>query len=189
MINLAEKIGMLEKRISELETRSYSKLEDIILNSTFRVLPFFGQADGTNLTHQFSDSFFINKSILIKTIKFIPYYSSDAIDISFSDGTTETIPDSFRVERVFDPSSGGGVFIAPHSVNILINGSPAILSVDPTNDPGCIPPDYVLDNIYYLKKDVQSIDVNIIQEVLSDFTAPGTTITPNIKVFIECYIF
>lgn len=185
--DLQKQVVALTEDIGKLKSKLF--LEDIILNSTFKLLSFYGSADGTNLTRGFPIDWVRNHNILIKGIQFVPYYSGDAIDIQFSGGETETVPTSFRINRVFDASSGGGIFLGAHSVNLLINGAPEILSIAPTYDPACVPPDFEINNIYSLHKNIQDIDVNMTQEVLEDFTAPGTTQAPNIKVFIECYVF
>ncbi|HES60270.1 MAG TPA: hypothetical protein ENO18_07550 [Caldithrix sp.] len=186
--NLAElqrEVEDLKKQVSSIEKKN--SIEDIILKSSFWILPFSGLSN-TALTARFNTSLYFSKNVLIKSFKLVPYYLTDSEDIRFSDGTTETIPANVRANRVFDPYTNtlGGI---SHYATILINGKPVIINVDDANQAGVIPPDYECDNIYSLHKNVTSIGIRYHNQLITDLTAPGTTGTFNLKAFLECYIF
>ena len=181
-MNLAEKITELEKKLIDLEKRSFSKLEDIILKADFKILCFYGLADGNaNLTHAFDDTLIQNKTILIKAVKIFPYYKDATVDVEFSDGTTETIAAGVRVNRVFDTYSGA----AAARFDLLVNSAPVIFNQG-TNF-NLLPSDYEFDNAYKLIKNVNTIDVNCYFEQADP--SDSATTNPNVKVYLECYLY
>lgn len=183
MINLAEKVSQLEKKITDLEKKSSSRLEEIILNSNFKVLCFYGPADGTNnLLHAFDDSIFLNRSMLIKALKIFPYYQFATNDIEFSDGTVENMAADLRVQRVIDTYQGATAAF----FNLLVNRAPIIFNQGSVMV-NLLPSDYEFDNGYELIENINSIDINAFFEQ-ADPSGGGVT-NPLLKVYLECYIF
>lgn len=188
---LQNSVSILQKELSDLKRKT--SLEDIILNSEYKILAFQGNANGTALNHCFDDSIFKNKRMLIKGLQFFPYYVNDSIDISLSDGVTttqETIPAGGRMNRVLDIFTNFS--LGAHFCSFVINGQANILNTITTgvSEPGAIPPDFSVDNIFYLVKSiVTSIDIILNTEVFETLITPGTAMTPNIKAYLECYVF
>lgn len=182
-MNLAEKIIQLEKAVTDLQSKR--SLEDIILKSRFNVLGFYGNANGTALTKSFDDGVFKNKSLLIKSLRIIPYYSAASEDISLDDGvtvTSETIPLDTRINRVFDSYIGASASY----LRLLINGSPVIFNVDSSGAVDLLPSDFMMDNIYSHHNMVSLLSIDCYFENLA--LVAGVTI-PDVKVYLECYIY
>ncbi len=162
-----------------------SRLDDIIINSEYKILVYAGPANNTVMRAAFDENVIVNKNILVKSIQIIPYGAGPLVDFNFSDGVTETIPANLRVNRLFDTYLNTGAF-GDHSIRILFNGANVLFAQ--TLDEGTPPPDFVADNIYYLfKEKLQTIDIFYNTEVSSDLSV--TTLIPLVKIFIECYLF
>lgn len=178
---------MFDKKYYEYnELGRNPKLDEIIINSEFKVLGFGGEADGaTPLVQGFDPNIISNKSVLIKGIQIVPYMDAAAVDFIFSDGTTETIPAGLRINRLFDAfSDAGGVVV--HTMRFLLNGSSVIFSTP--NFRGCPPPDFQIDNIYYLfKEKLQTMEFIYGAENSSDLA--GLSVPVFVKVYVECYLF
>jgi hypothetical protein len=185
MINLTEKIGLIEKKVEELEKKSFSKIEDIILNSTYRVLSFAGSA-GTpaapnTLTACFDNSLILNKSILIKSIKVDAYARDPMVDIAFSDGTTETITANMRINRIFD------LFTDSLNIDMILNESSTAIFPNDNSGDVYFPIDLFVDNIYKLIKNVNTLTFRAGSFLALNFV--GGTTQPNLIITMECYIF
>lgn len=190
MKSLTEKVHDLEKEIDKLKNKSVSPLEEIILKSDYRILTFFGVASGTilaptALTPNFNQSIVLEKNLIIKSIKVIPYADANVVDIRLDDGVTvatETLVQNTRINRVFD------TFAAGLNLQITINGE--VIPIVPIIGTGdfAVPLDLFVDNIYYIHRyKIQSITVNAAAQIDSDLT--GTLDAPRLYVLIECYVY
>ncbi len=174
------------------------KREDMALDlftlpliSQFRLFQFSGLADNTFLTGNFVPADIQGKTIVIKSIKIIPYYQIASEDFFIDDGATqniETIPANCRVNRVFD------VYDYGCQLSLLINGSRVpmfpseVLIVPPAAD-GNVPLDLDLDNIYYkYPAALTDLQVSIDAQIFTALFAPPKVGVPNVKVFIGCYL-
>ena len=176
---MLNEIQSLKKRIVNLERNN---LDDIVLNSEFNVLGFYGQANGAVLTKTFDDSVFRNKNVLLKGLKVVPYYNINSVDLNFSDGTTETIPLDTRINRIFDSYAGATASF----IRFLVNGAAKIFNVDNTGAVDRLPSDYEIDNVFVLYKNVTQMNIECFFENLS--LGVGTT-NPLVKIYIQCYTF
>lgn len=176
----------LKKQVDDLKKKS--SIEDIILNSEYKILTFFGNANGVSaLTRAFDENLILNKNILIKGIHFFAYYVNDSEDVNYNAGaTTEIIPAGGRVSRNLDTYVN--LDGSAHFCRININGASKILNVITGLEAGTIPVDLSVDNIYSYHKDVKSIEIFLNTEVFETLTTPGTGQEPNVKVVFECYI-
>jgi len=151
------------------------------LISQYRVLVFFGRADGSDLTPSFSIDTLTENYFVLKSLKLIPYADADIIDFYVSDGTTdneETIVARQRLTRVVDD------FLVGAQIDFKINGTPVGL-FDTLPDAG-YPMDLELDNIFYLYPEkLETLTLNITGIVYS--LNVNTTSNPFIKVVVECY--
>lgn len=180
-MNLAEEVLRLKKIVNDLEKKK--SIEDIILKSEFVVLGFFGLADGNaNLSKSFDDSIFNSKKVLIKSLRIVPYYSANSIDMLFSDGTSETIVAGTRINRVFDSYTGA---VASY-LRLLINSKSEIFKTTSAAVVNLLPSDFEMDNIYALYEQVSTMNILCYFE---DSGADNSPTNPNVKVYIECYIF
>lgn len=161
-----------------------ASIYDIPLDARYKLIPFYGAADGTNLTHGFNDPDILKRIITIKSLRVIPYASADTVDLFMTDGATtfkETIPSGARLDRIFD------VYTNYTDVRLILNG--ALISVF-ANVPGGghYPLDLWIDNVFYrLNQALVSIDVQVNGTYFDDIEAQ-TTRHPNVKVLIECYL-
>lgn len=162
------------------------KIEGIILKSEYKILAYSGLSDGTSLGARFDISLFQNRNMLLKSIQFIPYYTADAEDVRYSDGTIETILASMRVNRVFDWY--GNPAVDNYRTYIAINDRP-IISINNANQQGSLPVDFKVDNIYYLVPNpVKSITIQNEAELVTNIST-GVRQTANLKCFLEVYLF
>lgn len=156
------------------------------LMSQYKVLIFTGRANGTTLNAGFNLANIAKRSIVIKRIKLIPYYFSNAVDLDLFDGAThntETIQANFRINRLFDSWPTSTV------IDVRLNGF-RLPIFENQAIPG-YPLDLDVDNIYYhfpVKLiDTNPIDVRITGDVCVNIAA-GTTEAPLIKVVMEVYL-
>ena len=174
----------LEKRLSNLE--KMFEAFSIPLIGEYKVISFHGNANGTALT--LSGGILIadmqNRIFVLKSIRLIPHYSAEGIDIALSDGvttSTETIPLDARIERVFDFITIGT------RINLSINGARSSM-FSATGAAGGYTADLFLDNIFYkYPEKLQSLELSVDTRVIQDLVVQAEA-TPRIKVIIECYL-
>lgn len=181
---LQYQVNSLTKKVDELEKKK--SIEDIILKSKFVLLGFNGNADGTTLlTKNFDNSIILSKNLLLKSLRIIPYYGAATVDIDLTDGitnTTETIAMNVRVNRVLDSYTGA----VASFMQLFIDSKNEIFNVSNTST-DLLPPDFEMDNIYALYKNIGNIDIACYFEI--NDPAGSTPAIPNVKVYLECYIF
>jgi len=181
--NLAEiqyEVGMLKKQVNELQKKS--TLEDIILNGQYVVLAWQGEANGANLTQMFLNSIIVDKKLLIKSFRIIPYALVES-DVFFNRTSVEhfTVPVDARLINVID------LFTDAARINVNINGGGA--PIFPTISNAAFPLDLFVDNIYYhCKTPITKIEVQITGQILINLDV-ATPDAPNVKVIMECYLF
>lgn len=163
------------------------------LISRYRYLQFNGLADGSLLTPNFDMRDLQNSVLVLKGIKIIPeYVGGGAVnqDLYLTDGVTvnqELIPGNTRINRLFDDSAYGTTlrfFINESVVPIFPQFTPIV----PPLVAGNVPLDLDIDNIYF-KYDakVNSIGVSVDAQIFNVLNVPAA-VTPNVKVFIQCYL-
>jgi len=155
------------------------------LISQYRVLVFFGTADGSVFSQGFNINDLIGRTIVIKSVRLIPYARENTDDFFVNDGTlsnTEVIPARARLTRVVDD------FTSSTIIDFLINGVP--IGIFPTTADGGYPADLHVDNIYFwYREKVQTFNVAVTSNVYIDIEA-GTLGTGGtfMKVLVEVYI-
>lgn len=180
---LSEQIKQEIKKQIDDSLDSSLNLFNLPLKSTYKCLVFFGRADGTDLTPGFNINVVLNRTIVIKSIKIVPYYFGVGVDISLDDGAGTVINEATynnqRINRLFDD------FVAGTRVVFQINGS----TIDFFPSPGNFYPlDLYLDNILYLfPAKVETMNFQVASNVINDLTT-GALVNPNVKVLIECYL-
>lgn len=163
------------------------------LISQFRYFQFNGLADGTPLVPNFQAADVLGKTIVIKSVRIVPYYVAGGVvnqDFYVTDGATinqELIGGNCRINRLFDVFSYGCL------LEVIINGS--ALPIFPNSVP-IVPPfvggnstlDLDVDNIFY-KHSVKanSFDVTVDAQIFNVLNVPAIVV-PNVKVFIGCYL-
>ena len=188
---------MLKEFINQVfarkETQTIIKTFDMLnlpFISKFKLFQFSGLADNNNLTPNFNLVDIQSRYLIIKAIKVVPYYASNTTDLFLTDGVTtniETIPKNLRVNRLFD------VYDYGVQLSVFINGSridmfPTEAAIIPPAADGNIPMDLDLDNIYYkFPEKINSFDIAIDGQICEDLLAPAYA-TPNVKVFVQCYL-
>jgi hypothetical protein len=157
-------------------------LFNLPLKSQYKVLMFTGRADGTDLTPRFNLNEITERTIVVKSIKIVPYYFGVGVDISLDDGAGTVINEATfanqRINRLFDD------FVAGTTINFQINGSTINFF------PGalCFPLDLWIDNIMYkYPAKIINMNVQVLSSVINDLTT-GALVNPNVKVMIECYL-
>lgn len=170
---------LIKKEVAN-QVESYLKpfetIDQKVLRSQYKVLVFSSLADGTDLTPFFSINEILGKNLLIKSIRLVPWANGTTVDIRYSDGTTETIVNNTRIDRVFPIES------FPNYFKLFLNGN--LLPFFSTR----INADMFIDNIYVdFKQKIQTIACQANLRIDIDMT--GTAGTPNIKVIIECYSY
>lgn len=155
------------------------------LISKYRVLVFFGTSDGDELNLGFNINDLIGRSVVIKSIRLVPYARENVEDFFVNDGVvsnTETIQARQRLTRVIDD------FTASTIIDFLINGVP--IGIFPSTGDGGYPADLHLDNIYYwYREKVQTFTVAVNSNVYTGLES-GSLGTGGffIKVVVEVYI-
>lgn len=170
--------SVVEKKLSK-----YLEIFNLPLTSQFKMLLWTGTANSTALTPAFNLQDIIGKIITIKSIKIVPYYSTagGGIDVSFSDGTTETIPQNVRIDRLFDRYGANGTVM-----NFAINDT--ILPI--MRDVATIgfPLDTYIDNVYYkFPNPVANITMSVLATVCDNLVT-NSSVNPFVRVVVECYL-
>lgn len=163
-----------------------NNIEELPLKATYKVLMFYGQADGTLLTQNFLPADIENRVPIIKSIQIVPYYDNNPrADIELNDGGanywTEFLPALSRMDRIIDTWATGTRIV------MEINGSNVpIFTYDPTLIG--FPIDLHLDNIFYkYPAKIQDWNCRVTAECW-DLHNPQALFTPLVKVIIECYL-
>jgi len=162
------------------------------LISQFRFFQFSGRADNSLLTPNFNLVDIQGKTIVIKSIKIVPYYEANSIDFYITDGVTinsETIPANCRVNRAFD------VYDYGCQLTMLINGSRVplfpqeVVIVPPAGD-GNVPLDLDIDNIFYKHNaKLTSFELRLDAQIFSSIVSTAQVIDqPLVKIFVQCYL-
>jgi len=162
----------------------------VALQKTYKLLSFEGLADGTAMTPQFDLEEIRGKTLIIKSIRLIPYANgAGAItDISMNDGgaTTwsEALGDNVRLDRITD------LFNEGTAIRLLLNGAPcSVFSQVFTNATGQYIPDLWEDNIFYkFPAKLQTISMAIFSTVADDLVTPGASVPVNMRVLLGCYL-
>ncbi len=166
------------------EKLSFTSLLELPLKSHYRVITFFGAADGAILNQGFDIAALQQRTLVIKSVKLIPYNATigTIVDFFVTDGVTnneEILPVESRLPRVIDNFTSGTV------IDFLINGVP--IGIFPSAGVGGYPIDLHVDNIYYwFKERVETFDISITGFISHART--GALITPNMKVVVEIYL-
>ena len=164
--------------------RDISSIIDLPLKSQYRVLHWYGLADGTNLTLGFNINDIANRYVVLKSFKIVPYYKISSEDFYVNDGVvsnSELIPPLTRINRIFDEYETSTL------INLLFNNASMGIfsSVAPLVQ---FPLDLDLDNIFYLfKAKCETWNIQITGSIVVDLenNVPGE---PYVKVVCECYI-
>lgn len=185
MVNCNDAYSQLPKELKDLT------LLDLPLKSQYRALLFYGLADGSNLNKAFDVNDLRKRFIVIKSFKIVPYTVSTYIDFFTTDsGATETwsetIPANSRVNRVFDNYNNGA------EIKLIINGMPLNLFTSVGQSIGVTvkgyPGDLFVDNLFYLYPEkLVDFDISVDLKLFDDIDA-ATTVNPNLKVVVECYL-
>jgi hypothetical protein len=147
--------------------------------SQYMVLSWDGAANGTALAlgGGWTVADITNRTMIIKSVRLIPYYSADGIDFNFSDGTTANVWNNTRIERLFDFITVGT------NLTLTINDMPQ--SMFKANDYNA---DLFIDNIFYkYPEKIQNIAVQCNMRVVQDMST-GAAATPNVRVVMEVYL-
>jgi hypothetical protein len=176
----------VKAEIEKVVNNKFKDLKDSLdiislpFKSQYQILTWMGLFDGALLTPLFDVNILIGRTIIIKSIRFVPYADGNFIDISLNDGVTianETIPDLARLERIFDVYDQGNTF------RFIINGVNCL-----TSDDNRVTSDFFVDNIFYkYPNKIQTIEVSM-QALVVDDLAAQTFDNPNGKCFVECYL-
>lgn len=186
---------MIKKFFSETsEGKQLTKAIDLLtlpLISQFRYFQFSGLADNNFLTPNFSVADIQGRMIVIKGIKIVPYYDVAAVDLFLTDGVTtnaETIPGNTRINRIFD------VYDYGVQLSIFLNGGlismfPTEVLIAPPAADGNVSIDLDIDNIYYkFPAKLTDFQIRVDGQIVNDIENNVIDI-PNVKVFVQCYIF
>lgn len=169
-----------------LQKKPAFSLLELPLISKYRVVCFTGETDGTLMTQQFQIQDFLKKSMVLKSIKLIPYASDDAIeDFYITDGVdtwNEVITNRGRLTRVIDS------FTNSANIDIRINGVPIGIFPQPVGVSAVYPMDLFVDNIYYhYPENIETFTISIDGLIVNDIVA-HTGVVCNMVVMVECYI-
>jgi len=164
------------------EIKKSLELINLPLISQYKVLAWQGVSDGSPLAPQFDVNILDGRLITIKSFRIIPYYNAGLaakVDIAFSDGTTETIPASSRINRLFDVGTlGTGITFQLNGSNIIFDSLIALP----------LPLDIWIDNIYYkYPQRISNINLAVNAQIVANL-ATGAQETSTIKVIVECYL-
>jgi hypothetical protein len=159
-------------------------IESIVLNSKYVVLTFVGFTTGVvNLQHFFLDDVILNRRLLIKSVKLIPFALADAVDelYNLTTGDHFVINENARITKCVD------AFTSTGHIQLFING--VDVNLFPSVAAGGQVLDLFVDNIYYnYKAPIASIDMNILGSIVSNFETQAED-TVKIKVLIEAYSY
>jgi len=179
-------LEQIKNVVSNAVGNKVSPLENIILNSQYHCLAYAGQAGQVvprNIPASFNQEILANKNVLIKSIKLIPYAWENTIDLSLSDGTTETVPPNMRLQRTMER------FSAAVDIRLIINGGFVnVFSIDAGGN-NWFPLDLSVDNIYYnYKSKVQTIGFEVAALNFVNWANTGAD-GLNVVVLLECYTY
>jgi len=174
------------------DTKAAFDLFTLPLISQFRLFQFSGRADNSILTPNFNPVDILGKTIVIKSIKIVPYYEANSIDFYVTDGValnSETIPANCRINRAFD------VYDYGCQLTMLINGSRVplfpneVVIVPPAAD-GNVPIDLDIDNIFYKHNaKLTSFEMRLDAQIFSSIVSTAQVIDqPLVKIFVQCYL-
>jgi hypothetical protein len=180
------------KRIDEVNEKIKDNFDifSLPLISKFCLFQFSGRADNSLLTPNYNLVDLQGRTLVIKSIKIVPYYENASQDFYLTDGVTvnqELIPADTRINRIFDQYSYGC------QLSLFLNGSPLqmfpseVPIVPPAGD-GNVPIDLDLDNIFYkYPAKLVSFDMRLDARIYQVLNAP-MVMPPLVKVFIGCYL-
>jgi hypothetical protein len=176
----------IKKEISEQLDKKLQQnsIESIVLNAKYVVLTFVGFTTGVvNLQHFFLDDIILNKRLLIKSIKLIPFALNNGTDELFNDTSNDhfIINENARITKCIDAFTSAG------HIQLFING--VDLNLFPSVAAGGQVLDLFVDNIYYnYKAPISSIDMNILGSIVENLENQAED-TVKIKVLIEAYTY
>jgi hypothetical protein len=154
--------------------------------SKYRLLLWTGTADGTLLTPRFNINDLLNRYMVIKSFKIVPYYIDNSEDLYLDDGAgtvfTETIRADLRINRIFDAFSVGTVVI------LRINDAVADMF---GNDGSGVsyPIDISEDNIYYkYPEKINQLSLAITADVTDTLNGAVNYQNPAVKVTMGVYL-
>lgn len=182
-VNLGSQI-----KICTPEEEKAFELFSLPLISTYRVLSWSGSSSGA-LSANFAAADVIGKIMIIKAFRLIPYADEAMIDLYLDDGAGtvnfETIPDTARIDRLFDIHNSGTL------ITLLINGTvaPFLITAGP-NAANAFPMDLTLDNIFYKHPEkITSLTLSVVGNVFTNIIAGSTaTGTCLLKAIMEVYL-
>lgn len=177
-MDILESLDKVKSRLGAM----FSPLENIIINSQYRVIAFSGRANGTFLNQNFLFNAIDKKRMLIKSIRLIPYaFVQTDVLWNSTTGDQFSVPPLARIPTVID------TFTTSPRITIEINGTRQ--DIFPSVTPGAYTMDLFVDNIYSnYKSKVSTLNVSVLGDVFVDLPT-GTPGAPTIKVLIECYSY
>jgi hypothetical protein len=180
----------MKEDINERELNIFS----LPLISKYRVIVFYGTADGSAMNQGFNIADFQGRIIILKSFRMIPYSpdgEGGVVDFYLDDGVNpvsqETIFDGGRLPRFFD------FFGTGFSIDLRINNTSTSIFSNVQGGGGFYPGDLWIDNIFYkFPEKVQSLELFIQGLMINDISVnpygAGEKINPDYKVVIECYL-
>jgi len=179
----------IKKEISDQIAKKFGgelNLFTLPLISQYRTLLWSGPANGAFLEPNFPIADIQGKIIVIKSLKLVPYSQTAVyIDIAFSDGTTEGIPQFARLDRLFDNFRDG------FRIQMIINGVQLSIFGWLASAAGYTvgyPADFFVDNIFYkFPETIQNITMQITGTVYENIVTDALD-NPLMKVIVECYL-
>jgi len=174
----------MEKNLSPDSISNNYSIENIVMNGRYHLLGFIGFATGVaSLTAMFNQSIILNKKMLIKSIRLVPFASGDTDELYDDTNTVHyIIKENARITKCVDEFT-----TSPCEIDIRINGGS--LNIFPSNANGGPLLDTFVDNIYVLiPKLINSMEIFITGLIVDNFETQNNA-NPKMKVFIECYIF
>lgn len=159
-------------------------INDLQRKADYRVITWYGLADGANLNLGFNIGDFQNRYVVLKSFKIIPYTQIATQDFYVNDGVvtnSELIPMLTRINRLFDTYENST------AIEMILNGAPVKIfsNVAPLTR---YPLDLDIDNVFcLLNAKIQTWNLAI-TGVICDDLENNTTNNPYLKVVVECYI-
>lgn len=186
MINEQIKLEITRQVNNQFEDLKKSlEMLNLPLISQYKVLAWAGTSNGALLAPQFDINILRARIITIKSFRIVPYYPAGLAvmtDIFLDDGVTQTvevIPNSARINRLFDLTTTGT------GITFRINDNPVLFDTLVATP---MPMDLWLDNIYYKHPSpVSTIDIAVTGTVVTNLQTQATD-NPAIKVYAECYL-
>lgn len=159
------------------------------MKSQFRLLEFYGAANGNFLNQFFNPQSLIGRKLTVKAIKVMAYYLGAAVDFNLFDGVTNSVENlvlDTRINRVFDNYS------FPCNMELNINGAaneffqapfPAIVAGQSNSWI-----DLDIDNInYQYPEKIESLNFSVNASIIHNCLTGAISI-PNVRVFVQCYL-